>query len=207
MILLGRGTVITRDVNRPIIYDGGVLIDGSTIVAVEDFKTLQQKYPNVEIIDAHNGLIMPGFINGHHHIYSALARGLSMPGPAPTNFGEILENLWFKLDNHLLADDVKASALLTYMGCIENGVTTIFDHHASYGDIDGSLSIIADVAKRFGVRSCLCYEISDRNGVEAMKQAVHENLRFAEEAEKDAEHLAAMMGLHASFTLSPSTLD
>ncbi|WP_273419602.1 putative aminohydrolase SsnA [Veillonella caviae] len=207
MILLGRGTVITRDVNRPIIYDGGVLIDGSIIVAVEDFKTLQQKYPNVEIIDAHNGLIMPGFINGHHHIYSALARGLSMPGPAPTNFGEILENLWFKLDNHLLADDVKASALLTYMGCIENGVTTIFDHHASYGDIDGSLSIIADVAKRFGVRSCLCYEISDRNGVEAMKQAVHENLRFADEAEKDAEHLAAMMGLHASFTLSPSTLD
>ena len=52
-------------------------------------------YANAEIIDAHNGLIMPGFINAHHHIYSALARGLSLPGPAPTNFGEILEGLWF----------------------------------------------------------------------------------------------------------------
>ena len=68
---------------------------------------------------------MPGFINAHHHIYSALARGLSLPGPAPTNFGEILEGLWFYLDNKLTAPDVKASALLTYLGCIENGVTTI----------------------------------------------------------------------------------
>ena len=46
---------------------------------------------------------MPGFINAHHHIYSALARGLSLPGPAPTNFGEILEGLWFYLDNKLTA--------------------------------------------------------------------------------------------------------
>lgn len=207
MILLGKGTVVTRDAENPIIYDGGVLLDGSTIVEIGRFEDLKAAYSNVDTIDAHNGLIMPGLINAHHHIYSALARGLSMPGPSPTNFGEILEGLWFKLDKALLADDVKASALLTYLGCIENGVTTIFDHHASYGEIEDSLSIIADAAKQLGVRSCLCYEVSDRNGEVAMKAAVRENMRFAREAQKDPARLAAMMGLHASFTVSKDTLD
>ena len=172
MIILGKGTVITRDADRPIIYDGAVAIDGTQIVDIGKYDELCKAYANAEIIDAHGGLIMPGFINAHHHIYSALARGLSLPGPAPTNFGEILEGLWFYLDNKLTAPDVKASALLTYLGCIENGVTTIFDHHASYGEVPNSLSIIADVAKQFGVRSCLCYEVSDRNGVDQMKAAV-----------------------------------
>ena len=207
MIILGKGTVITRDTDRPIIYDGAVAIDGTQIIDIGTYDELCKTYTNAEIIDAHNGLIMPGFINAHHHIYSALARGLSLPGPAPTNFGEILEGLWFYLDNKLTAPDVKASALLTYLGCIENGVTTIFDHHASYGETANSLSVIADVAKQFGVRSCLCYEVSDRNGVDQMKAAVAENVRFGKEAKKDPSRLAAMMGLHASFTLSSDTLD
>ena len=207
MIILGKGTVITRDTDRPIIYDGAVAIDGTQIIDIGTYDELCKTYTNAELIDAHNGLIMPGFINAHHHIYSALARGLSLPGPAPTNFGEILEGLWFYLDNKLTAPDVKASALLTYLGCIENGVTTIFDHHASYGETANSLSVIADVAKQFGVRSCLCYEVSDRNGVDQMKAAVAENVRFGKEAKKDPSRLAAMMGLHASFTLSSDTLD
>ena len=207
MIILGKGTVITRDTDRPIIYDGAVAIDGTKIIDIGTYDELCKTYTNAEIIDAHGGLIMPGFINAHHHIYSALARGLSLPGPAPTNFGEILEGLWFYLDNKLTAPDVKASALLTYLGCIENGVTTIFDHHASYGETANSLSVIADVAKQFGVRSCLCYEVSDRNGVDQMKAAVAENVRFGKEAKKDPSRLAAMMGLHASFTLSSETLD
>ena len=154
------------------------------LLIIGTYDELCKTYANAELIDAHNGLIMPGFINAHHHIYSALARGLSLPGPAPTNFGEILEGLWFYLDNKLTAPDVKASALLTYLGCIENGVTTIFDHHASYGETANSLSVIADVAKQFGVRSCLCYEVSDRNGVDQMKAAVAENVRFGKEAKK-----------------------
>ena len=40
------------------------------------------------------------------------------------------------------------------------------------------------MAKQFGVRSCLCYEVSDRNGVDQMKAAVAENVRFGKEAKK-----------------------
>ena len=80
------------DADRPIIYDGAVAIDGTQIVDIGKYDELCKAYANAEIIDAHGGLIMPGFINAHHHIYSALARGLSLPGPAPTNFGEILKD-------------------------------------------------------------------------------------------------------------------
>ena len=63
-----------------------------------------------------------------------------------------------------------------------------------------SLSVIADVAKQFGVRSCLCYEVSDRNGVDQMKAAVAENVRFGKEAKQDPSRLAAMMAYMHPYT-------
>ena len=63
MIILGKGTVITRDADRPIIYDGAVAIDGTQIVDIGKYNELCEAYANAEIIDAHGGLIMPGFIN------------------------------------------------------------------------------------------------------------------------------------------------
>lgn len=210
MLLLGEGTVITRNPAQPMITRGAVVMDGKTIIAVGGYDELKEKYPDATVINAHGKLIMPAFINAHHHIYSALARGLALPNYNPTNFNEILEGMWFYLDNNLNRNSVWASAVATYMACIENGVTTIFDHHASYGETAGSLSVIGDVAKQFGVRSCLCYEVSDRNGQEAMEAAVAENVRFGKavkEADSEDIELAAMFGLHASFTLSPATLD
>jgi len=64
------------------------------------------------------------------------------------------------------------------ISCIRNGVTTIFDHHASFGHIKDSLFTIAEVAKELGVRSCLCYEVSDRDGMEKAREAVMENAAF-----------------------------
>lgn len=206
MLLVGRGRILTRDASRPIVYDGGILTDGDTIVKIGDFETLKKEYPNAEIVDAKGGIILPAFINAHHHIYSAFARGLSLSGYQPTNFLEILEGMWWRMDKVLDVEDSRLSAAATYLSCIENGVSTVFDHHASYGEIDGSLFAIAEEAKKFGVRSCLCYEISDRNGKEQMQAALKENLDFAEYATKDSKNLLGLIGLHASFTLSDASL-
>ena len=206
MLLIGEGTVFTRDSNCPMITRGGVLLEGSTIFAVGDYKALAEKYPEAERINAHGGLIMPGLINTHHHIYSALARGISLKDYDPHSFTDILAGLWWRIDSHLNLLDTKASAEATYMSCVENGVTTIFDHHASYGQTEGSLEVISEQARRFGVRSCLCYEISDRKGQDEMEKAVAENMRFLNAAQKDPDHLAGMIGLHASFTLSDASM-
>jgi len=97
--------------------------------------------------------------------------------------------------------------MVTYLDCIKNGVTTVFDHHASYGAIDGSLFAISDAARELGVRTCLCYEVSDRDGEGKMKQAVQENAAFINAALNDHSDMQkGMMGMHASFTLTDQTL-
>lgn len=207
MFLIGNGRLFTRDTEHPYIECGGILVDGNIIKEIGTFDELKAKYPDVEVIDANNQIIMPAFINVHNHIYSALARGLSIKNHNPKNFIEILEGLWWNLDEHLTLEDDKVSAEVTYLNCIENGVTTIFDHHASYKKTEGSLMEIAKVAKDYKVRTCLCYEVSDRNGEEEMKKAVKENVDFINYANRDTtDMIKGTMGLHASFTLSDETL-
>lgn len=208
MFLVTNGRLITRDSENPYFEDGGVVVEGNKIVEVGDDLTLKLKYPNAEIIDAHGNVIMPAFINAHTHIYSALARGLSINGYNPTNFYEVLDGMWWNLDRKLNLEGTRASAYATYIECIKNGVTTIFDHHASYCDIPGSLFEIADVAKELGVRSCLCYEVSDRDGEFKCSQAIKENYDFIKHTITEPDGmLKAMFGMHAPFTLSDKTLE
>ncbi len=208
MYLIANGRLFTRDPNRPYIADGGVVTEGDKIVAVGTAAELREKYPQAELIDAHGQLIMPAFINTHTHIYSGLARGLSINGYNPTNFYEILDGMWWKLDRELTLEDTRASAYATYLECIRNGVTTVFDHHASYKEIPGSLFAIADCAREMGVRSCLCYEVSDRDGEEKCDQAIRENADFISYCkEQNDPMLAAMFGMHALFTISDKTFE
>ncbi len=208
MYLIANGRVITRDPMNPYIEDGGVVTEGTKIIAVGTTAELKEKYPQAVFIDAHGQVIMPAFINTHTHIYSGLARGLSINGYHPTNFYEILDGMWWKLDRELTLEDTRASAYATYLECIRNGVTTVFDHHASYKEIPGSLFAIADCAKETGVRSCLCYEVSDRDGEEKCEEAIRENADFITFCKEHPDPmLNAMFGMHALFTLSDRTFE
>jgi len=207
MLLIGNGRLITRGEQNQLIENGCAAVDGTLIKEVGGTKELKAKHPGAQFVDARGGVIMPGLINAHNHIYSAFARGLSIKGPAPKNFLEILEGLWWTIDRHLLLEDTRWSAMATYLDCIQNGVTTVFDHHASYGGIRGSLFEIAAAAKELGVRTNLCYEVSDREGAEKAREALRENTEFIHFVMDDTTGIVkAMMGLHASFTLSDSTL-
>ena len=209
MILLANGKVITRDPEGiGYLPDGGVVTDGGKIVEVGTTADLKAKYPQAEFVDARGGVIMPGLINAHTHIYSALARGLSIDGYNPTSFYEVLDGQWWYIDRNLDLEATKASAQALVIDSIKQGVTTIFDHHASYGEIPGTLHTIAEESKRLGLRSCLCYEVSDRDGEEKCLQAIQENADFITECEKNKDPmLAAMFGGHALFTISDKTFD
>ena len=209
MTLVTNGRLITRDSEGKGYYEhGAVAYEGANIVEVGEEAALRAKYPQAEIIDARGGVIMPALINAHTHIYSALARGLSIVGNNPTNFYEVLDGTWWAIDRHLMMDGTRASATALYMDSIKQGVTTIFDHHASYGEIPGTLHTIAEESKRLGLRSCLCYEVSDRDGEEKCLQAIQENADFITECEKNKDPmLAAMFGGHALFTISDKTFD
>ena len=92
MTLITNGRLITRDPNARGYYErGAVAYEGTKIVEVGEESVLRAKYPAAEVIDAKGGVIMPALINAHTHIYSALARGLSIVGNNPTNFYEVLD--------------------------------------------------------------------------------------------------------------------
>ena len=154
---------------------------------------------DVPIIDVGGRLIVPGFVCGHHHFYSALATGCATR-PA-TCFTEVLEHMWWLLDASMTLNDVRLSARWSLTQCARNGVTTVLDHHASYGAIAGSLEALADEVDAAGLSAVLCFETSNRNGCAAAEQSIAENLDFT-----PRERVKKLFGLHASFTLDDALL-
>ena len=197
------GIVVTLGQTNQVIWNGSVVTEGERIVSVGQASDLQRQFPNAEAVDCSGKVVLPGFICAHHHFYSTMARGMAIPGEPASNFVEILERLWWKVDRALLEEDITLSAQIPLIECIRNGTTTVIDHHASPGMPDGSLDLIEESVRQAGIRGSLCYEVSDRN---VIGDGIKENERFIRKIGKGDGQIAAMMGLHASFTLSDETL-
>lgn len=207
-MLITNGHVFTLDEANREFTDGAVYWEGDTIVDVGPTAELTAKYPQAQRLNASGKLVLPGMLCGHTHFYGAFARGMAIPGTPATNFVEILEKLWWKLDLALLWDDIRYSALICLVDAVRHGCTTLIDHHASPNAIDGSLDIIADAVKETGLRASLCYEVTDRNGMDGAQAGIAENVRFLKRCRKERDpQLAASFGLHAAFTCSDETLE
>jgi putative selenium metabolism protein SsnA len=198
------GIVVTLGENNRVLWDAAVVTEGENIAAVGSAAEMRARFPGAEAVDCAGKIVLPGFICTHHHFYSTMARGMSIPGEPAANFVEILERLWWKVDRALAEEDITLSAQLPLIDCIRNGTTTVIDHHASPGMRDGSLDLIENAVRQAGIRASLCYEVSDRN---AQGGGMAENERFIKKAGKGDGQIAAMMGMHASFTLSDATIE
>jgi putative selenium metabolism protein SsnA len=196
-----------------LIEDGALLIEDGRIAALGSATELCARYPAVERWDAEEQLVMPASICAHTHFYGAFARGMAVPGKPATNFSQILERLWWRLDKALMLEDVRYSALVCLVDAVRHGTTTLIDHHASPNAIEGSLDAIAEAVQQAGLRTCLCYEVTDRDGPERARAGIAENVRFAKQVAGGNSRFtvrnsqfAASFGLHASLTLSDETL-
>lgn len=209
MIMFGNGVVVTRDAQCPLINGGAVAVgDDGLISALGPTQKLRREYPGAHFVDARGGLIMPGLINLHHHAYYTLARGLTPRPGAGKGLPALLEGRWWRLDRAMNLEDVYHGAAAAFLECVRSGVTTVFDHHASYGAVTGSLSEISRAADELGLRACLCYEVSDREGESKCRAAIQENVDFIREASRRGDGMrCGMMGMHAGFTLSDRTLE
>ena len=206
-MLITHARLATLGDEPDLVEDGAVLIEGEHIAALGTTTELATRYPSVERWDAEGQLLMPAALCGHTHFYGAFARGMAIPGAPPSNFPEILERLWWRLDKALTPEDVRYSALVCLVDAVRHGTTTLVDHHASPNAIPGSLDIIAEAVEEAGVRASLCYEVTDRDGEERAQAGIAENVRFARRLrENPRPRLAATFGLHASLTLSDETL-
>jgi putative selenium metabolism protein SsnA len=210
-MLITDATVITWSSPNQILENHALYIEGDRIADIGPSIELRTKYQylvGAEVIDARGQFVMPGNICAHTHFYGAFARGMAIPGAAPKDFPEILERLWWRLDKALTLEDVRYSALICLIDAVKHGTTTLFDHHASPNAIAGSLDVIAEAVEQAGLRACLCYEVTDRDGQEKARAGIEENLRFrTSNVEYRTSLISATFGLHASFTLSDETLE
>jgi len=198
------GIVATLGGKNRVLWNATVVTEGDHIAAVGQASEMAKRFPGAEVVDCSGKVVLPGFLCGHHHFYSTMARGMAPPGEPASNFVQILERLWWKLDKALSEEDIALSAQIPLAECIRNGTTTIIDHHASPSLRDGSLDLIEKAVREAGLRASLCYEVSDRN---VPGGGIAENERFIKKVGKGDGQIAAMMGLHASFTVSDATVE
>lgn len=165
-----------------------------------------------ELIDLNGKFIMPGLVCAHTHLYSALARGMPASPRAPTNFKEILELIWWRLDRALDEETIYWSAMAGAMDAARAGTTCLFDHHASPSRIGGSLQIVREAIEKVGLRAVLCYEVTDRGSIRERDHGLGENRAFLRWTRSPALKpqpglFRGMVGAHASFTLSDESLE
>lgn len=166
-------------------------------------------------VDADVENVTGGLVCAHHHLYSALARGMPAPPRTPTDFLSVLQQIWWRLDAALDLDLIAWSARLGALEALESGTTAIIDHHESPNAIEGSLDVIAAACAEVGVRSVLCYGVTDRwsdggrldldtvrNGMtDGARRGLAENERFLRSGGR------GLVGVHAAFTCSDATLE
>jgi putative selenium metabolism protein SsnA len=197
-LALTGGTVLTS-LSPPRLVQADVVVEGGRI------STVAPAPGGAARRDCSGCIVIPGNVCAHTHLYSALARGMPFDFEPPANFIQILQRVWWRLDRALDAESIRASALVGGMEALLCGTTTVFDHHASPNAIEGSLDLIADALQEVGIRSSVCYEVTDRDGPERARAGIEENRRFAA-GSVERSIARPMIGAHASFTLSDETL-
>lgn len=193
--------------------DFDVVIDKGRIIASGADAAKEFSLKDAKVIDGRGKLLMPGLVCAHHHVYSGLSRGITASiGPTP-DFISILQQLWWKLDRALAEEAVYLSSLICSIDAVRCGTTTVVDHHASPGFIEGSLSAVRRGFEQAGMRGITCYEITCRNGgKEEAEQGLQENLLFAREIDAQRRDgswnglCEAAIGAHAPFTVDDDAM-
>lgn len=197
------------------VFEGALAYDDKEILAIGKLQDLVAKYPSAKLIDADKRVVFPGFINAHGHYYGMYSRGMDTKDTPAMNFEENLKKLWYRIDRCLDNDSVRLSTDVCLLDALAAGTTTIIDHHASPDWIKGSLKAVYDETQKAGIRSSLCYEVTERNGHQGMVDGAQENIDFmqfaAEEQKKQkaagyTPNVQGQFGLHALLTCSDDCL-
>jgi putative selenium metabolism protein SsnA len=192
------------ELDPPSVVAGDLRVTGELIVAAGQSIHAE---PGDEIVECRGAVLLPGLVNGHTHLYSALAAGMPSPPRRPRNFHEILQFIWWRLDRAHTLESIEVSGQIGALAALRCGTTTLIDHHASPGAIDGSLTALENGIAMVGCRGVLCYEVTDRNGPDGSRQGLAENERYVTmRASRADSRFAAMIGAHASFTLEENSL-
>jgi putative selenium metabolism protein SsnA len=206
-LLIKNGVLVTMDAKRRIQEGYSVAVEGGKVVEIEKTSTLEKKHGRAEVIEAAGRIVMPGIICSHSHLYGMLLRGASLNITPPSDFTQILQRVWWPVDEAMNFEDAYASALVASVEFAKSGVTTFADTYSGPNSISGVLDHIAKAVEEVGIRGFVAFEATERHSAEEGTQGVQENIRFAEKAKSKPNAKAKpLLSIHASFTVSDNLI-
>lgn len=145
-ILLKDGIVLSLDKNIGNFRKANVLIDGRKIAAVAPDVTAA----DAEIIDASDMIVMPGFVDSHRHIWEGILRNIGTDVPLEGE-DSYLANILNTLAPAYRPEDVYTGSMISALGAINAGITTLLDWshiQASRDHTEQSIQALKDAGLR-----------------------------------------------------------
>ncbi|MFW9959473.1 MAG: amidohydrolase family protein, partial [Candidatus Thorarchaeota archaeon] len=189
--------VVTGDERGNIYENGQIRVSDGVITSIGR----GDKYASAEnTIDASGCVVIPGLITAHTHLYGILLRGASLNIEPPTDFAQVLQRVWWPVDEALTIEDAYASALSACADMLRNGSTFYADTYSGPNSIEGSLDAIARGTREVGMRGVIAFEMTERHSQKEGERGFNEGVRFIKSLKKDPL-ISGMMSIHASFTV------
>jgi len=197
------GVLLTMDNQRRILEDHSIAIVGGRITEIGKTTDLERTFSSADVLDASGGIVMPGIVCSHSHLYGILLRGAPIKITPPTDFTQILQRVWWPIDEAMSFEDAYASALVACLEFAMSGVTTFADTYSGPNAMQGVLDHIASAVEEVGIRGLIAFEATERHSRDEGFRGLQENVRFAEKTRADPESkVQPLFSLHASFTVS-----
>ena len=202
-ILIKDGLIVTMNPKRQVIEKGAIAVKNGRIVAVESSSELKKRYFAEKDIDASGKIVMPGLICAHTHLYGMLLRGAPLKISPPSDFSQILQRVWWPMDEAMTQQDAYASAAVACLEFLKTGTTCFADTYSGPNSTHLSLDSIARAVEEVGIRGILAFEATERHSREEGERGIQENVRFIQKIAKQKESkVTGMFSIHASFTCS-----
>ncbi|OVA09607.1 Amidohydrolase 1 [Macleaya cordata] len=151
--ILHNGMIVTMDPQDRVFKNGAIVVDGDKIIAIDQSALILREFagPDVEIIDLHGRILLPGFINTHVHTSQQLARGIADDVDLMT---WLHKRIW-PYESNMTEEDSYISTLLCGIELIHSGVTCFAEAGGQH------VSGMARAVELLGLRACLVQSTMD----------------------------------------------
>ena len=190
-VLLGQGDDGFRLVPAEVLIEEGHI----QVVSEPGPDGFSEPAPTVELVDLGEQIITPAFVNAHTHLAMSAFRGLAS---ARVMTGNVVEELYFRLESHLQPGDVRAFSRIAAWESMLAGVGCVWDHYYFGGEV-------VDALRDVGLEGIVAPTLQDLAGpgVPQLDSQWECTVGLAADASLAADGIGVALGPHATDTVSP----
>jgi 5-methylthioadenosine/S-adenosylhomocysteine deaminase len=157
----GRALIPAADWHEPEHVD--IAIAGDTIAGIGNPYDIGDG-SGVEIIEARDHLVLPGFVNAHYHSHDVLAKGTLEEVPLESWRLYALPPQYPPRST----EEIYARTLLGALECLRSGITTIQDMLTLYPYDERHMDIVMAAYEQVGIRVVFALQYADRKGIDTI---------------------------------------